>query len=58
MIMEPPFKCPKCGGSYFGRDTAPAEDGVAVLKTVRCNDEFRKGCKWRGEWPFAEVAGD
>lgn len=43
------FKCPECGGKHFGRDTegSPAQ----VLKTVKCHDEFKRGCKWAGEWP-------
>lgn len=51
--MEPPFKCPKCGGSYFGRDTGInfRTDEVIVFKTVRCHDEFNQKCGWRGEWP-------
>ena len=23
-----PFRCPKCGGEHFGRDTAPYKDGL------------------------------
>lgn len=48
--MDQPFKCPECGGSHFGRDTSTLINKVVVLQTVRCHDEFRKGCKWRGEW--------
>lgn len=66
------FTCPKCGGHYFGRDTA---DGGVMLATVQCHsttegkgimalDEWvaagkpkQKWCKWRGEWPVKPVAG-
>ena len=48
---DPAFRCPKCGGSDFGRDTAAdGKGGVAVLGTVRCH---APGCGWRGEWPPA-----
>ena len=44
------FICPRCGGSFFGRDTAGGEPGepVRMLSTVRCH---ATGCGWRGEWP-------
>ena len=42
------FKCPSCGSSHFGRDTAAAPDGgVLVLDTVSCHGD---GCKWNGVW--------
>lgn len=46
------FRCPHCSGSHFGRDTKRnAKTGnVEELDTVRCHDEHRKGCKWKGEW--------
>jgi len=44
------FKCPECGSRHFGRDTALVELVVKVEKTVRCHDEFKRGCKWRGYW--------
>lgn len=32
------FKCPQCGGPYFGRDTSVGEDGKPViLDTVQCH---------------------
>ena len=44
-----PFRCPQCGGEYFGRDTADSGPaGVKILRTVRCHT---KGCGWRGQWP-------
>ena len=55
MSDEQPFICPNCGSRHFGRDTGPDESGKVEAKpTVRCHDEFRKGCKWRGEWPKEE----
>lgn len=45
------FRCPLCGGSHFGRDTAARPDGVVeVMATVRCH---APGCGWRGEWPVS-----
>lgn len=33
-----PFKCPQCGGPYFGRDTNINDKGVIVpADTVRCH---------------------
>lgn len=43
------FKCPACGGAHFGRDTGG--DPPGPLATVRCHDEFTRGCTWRGLWP-------
>ena len=43
-----PFKCPKCGGSHFGRDTFRNSEGIIdLLNTVRCHSD---GCDWHGVW--------
>jgi hypothetical protein len=51
------FICPACGGHHFGRDTAQRKGKVIVLRTVRCHDEHKRGCKWRGPWPAPGDAG-
>ncbi len=43
-----PFKCPKCGGSHFGRDTFRNSEGIVdMLNTVHCHSA---GCNWHGVW--------
>lgn len=41
--MQHPFKCPKCGGPYCGRDTARVDGKVAFLNTVACHCDENGG---------------
>ena len=54
MNDEIEFKCPRCGGWRFGRDTGEQDGKVVVLKTVRCH---AAGCGWRGVWPPVNARG-
>lgn len=46
------FKCPKCGGHCFGRDTGKDESGnIVALPNVRCHGDGGIMCDWQGDWP-------
>lgn len=45
------FKCPECGGGYFG--TEGRLPGKPASSNRYCNDQFGVGCKWRG--PIADA---
>lgn len=60
MQTDEPFKCPKCGSPYFGRDMVRLGREVVPLPTVRCHGsssgpiiygDDRGVCPWRGVWP-------
>lgn len=70
-MSEHYFKCPKCGGHYFGRDVGKdlglldtvqchnADDGTgmdAVIDRIVAKFPRQKACGWKGEWPVKETS--
>lgn len=60
MQTDEPFKCPKCGSPYFGRDMGLLNGNVVALNTIKCHGsssgpiiygDHRGMCPWRGVWP-------
>ncbi len=43
----PSFTCPECKGHHFG--SRMDEAGKVAFRV--CNDEFSRGCRWRGTTP-------
>lgn len=55
------FACPQCGGHHFGTslDTEKNASGGVTKVTItehQCHDQFKTGCRWRGQWPPAPAA--
>lgn len=44
-VAEGDFKCPKCGGRYFGSWLHKRADGTWVVLSRRCHDEHGLGCQ-------------
>lgn len=42
------FRCPRCGGEYFGTRNATEPDKDKWI--IECHDQHEVRCKWRGTW--------
>lgn len=42
------FKCPRCGGSHFGRSYSGPVTDPKTTSVIRCGDEFHTCCRWTG----------
>lgn len=54
----PSFECPSCGGTHFGRDSRLSQSAIEILPTVKCHDEFGRGCKWHDVWPIPGTSAE
>ncbi len=43
-MTDTQFRCPQCGGRYFGSTTEQRDDGSIWKVSEECHDEFKTGC--------------
>jgi len=49
--VDPQFKCPRCGSSWFGSSSIGS-----VVQKYHCHDEYNNGCSWSGSFSECFIA--